>query len=79
MPNEDDEPLYRSVLLFRETQICQAEHLVLETSLYRSNLTGNLLLEQRLHGRLETTTSVVSLNCETIQRLLPHFQRISEE
>jgi hypothetical protein len=79
MSNEDDESLYRSVLLFRETQFCQAEHVVLETSLYRSNLGGNFLLEQRLYGRRETTTSVVVLNGETIKRLLLHFERLDEE
>lgn len=78
MLEEPDGLSCRHVLVFRETLI-GGTGTTTETSLYRSGLSGNHLIEQRIQDRNETTTSVVFLNVETIKRLLPHFQRISEE
>ena len=78
MSDEPDGLSCRHVLVFRETHI-ERTGTTTETSLYRSDLSGNHVIEQRIQDRNETTTSVVFLNDETIKRLLPHFQRISEE
>ena len=78
MSDEPEDQPCRHVLLFRETLFSEAGGTT-ETSLYRSGLSGNHLIEQRIQDQRKTTTSVVYLTDETIKRLLPHFQRISEE
>lgn len=68
----------RHVLVFRETVVWQNGS-VTETSLYRSKLSGNHLIEQQIQDGNEIVTSLVILNEETIRRLLIQFRRIIQE
>lgn len=63
---------YRHVLLRRITHLIETPPISTETSLYRSELTGNYLIEQTIVGVNATTTSVVVLNPEAIKQIIPH-------
>ncbi len=79
MPESPEESSYRHVLLFRTTRISETPPISIETSLYRSELTGNYIIEQTMIGLNETTTATVVLSAETIEQLIPLFERIVYE
>jgi hypothetical protein len=79
MPESSEEQDFRCVLLFRMTRICEIESITIETSLFRSELTGNHIIEQTMFCPNHTTTSMVVLNTQTINQLIPHLQRIVTE
>jgi hypothetical protein len=79
MSDKSNESTIRYVLLFRQTKVCETEMTSIETSLLRSELTGNHILEQTSIGPNETTAALVVFNTETIQKLIPHLKRIVTE
>jgi hypothetical protein len=79
MSELSEEQDYRCVLLFRLTRIGKTEAIASETSIYRSGLTGNHILEQTMFDLNQTTTSMVVLTAETIKQLIPYLERIVTE
>lgn len=62
--------LGRSVAVSREFGLC------VETSIYKSNVTGLHVLEQVQHGRRGTTANTVTLSPGLIAEFLPLLARI---
>ena len=79
MTSSPEESNCRHVLVFRLTKVGETPRTSTETSLYRSELTGNHLIEQTMISLNETTTATVVLSTETIKQLIPHFERIIKE
>jgi hypothetical protein len=73
-----DEKILLHTLLHRRTDISEEWGVAVETSLYRSNVTGLYVLEQVQHGRQETLKSSVSLSAGIIGELLPLLTRIAQ-
>lgn len=73
---DDKIPLH--TLLHRRTDISEEWGVAVETSLYRSNVTGLYVLEQVQHGRHEAVKTVVSLSTGIIRELLPLLTRIAQ-
>ena len=66
-------------LLHRRTNISEEWGVAVETSLYKSNVTGLYVLEQVQHGRHETVKTAVSLSAGMIAELLPLLTMIARD
>ena len=73
----NDDAFPHLTLLRRSGMTCQELGLTVETSIYKSNVTGLHLLEQIQHGRHETTTNTVTLSADLIAEFLPLLARIA--
>lgn len=72
-----DETILLHTLLYRRTDISEEWGVAVETSLYRSEVTGLHVIEQVQHGRHETLKSSVSLSAGIVEGLLPLLARIA--
>lgn len=67
-------------LIQRHTSLSKDENLSVETSLFKSQLTGFYVFEQLQQGTTsETHHGIVSLTPETIKKFMPMFQKIIDE
>ena len=76
---DETEPIRHLTLMHRVSEVSEEWGVSLETSLYRSEVTGHYMLEQVRLGRHETTTDSISLGPTMIAELLPLLTRIAEE
>jgi hypothetical protein len=74
-----DDMILLHTLLHRRTAISEEWDVAVETSLYKSNVTGLYVLEQVQHGRHETVKTTVSLSAEMIVDLLPLLTTIARD
>ena len=74
----EEVPFQLLTLLRRISGVSDEWGVSVETSLYRSNVTGSYVLEQVQQGRHETTTNSISLVPATIAELLPILRAIVE-
>ena len=65
-------------LLRRSAAISEEYGVSVETSLYRSNVTGMFLLEEVQHGRNGTSTNTVTLSPALVAEFLPLLAQIAE-
>jgi hypothetical protein len=72
-----DEAFPHVTLLRRSVTMNEEYGVAVETSLYRSNVTGVYLLEEIQHGRHGATASTVTLTPSTVADLLPLLARIA--
>lgn len=64
-------------LLHRRTDVSEATGVTNETSLYRSLVTGQYVLEQVVFGRHGRDRNAVCLGAEAVRGLLPWLERIA--
>ena len=66
-------------LIHRDTTQSEQTSQSVETSLFKSNLTGLYVFEQIQEGSgRETLYNAISLSAETLTKFLPVFQKITE-
>ena len=73
-----DKTFQHLTLLRRSVAINEEYGVAVETSLYRSNVTGLYLLEEVQHGRHGTTANTITLSPGVVAEFLPMLKRIAE-